>query len=137
MTLVITIVSGIVAAAFAAVLAHRLTSRRDQANRRSDFRVEYLVGVYRVIADATHRDFDPTAEHVRAFERGLSDIQLLGSAAQAEMAVRAGKELASTGSTNLDDLLLSLRDDLRDELHLDPLTETPFHVRAKGSNDLR
>ena len=137
MTLALTIIGGVVAAAFAAVLAHRLTSRRDQANRRSDLRVEYLVGVYRVIVDATHRDLDPNAEHVRAFERGLSDVQLLGSAAQAEMAVRAGKELASTGSANLDDLLLSLRDDLRDELQLDPLTETPFHLRVKGRNDLQ
>lgn len=130
MALVFTIIGGVVAAAVAAVLAHRLTSQRDQANRRSDLRVEYLVGAYRAIADTAHRDLAPDAQHVRAFEQGLSDIQLLGSTAQAEMAVRAGRELASTGSTNLDDLLLSLRDDLRDELQLEPLTQTPYHVRV-------
>jgi hypothetical protein len=134
MTLVLTILGGVFAAAVAAVLAHRLTSRRDQTNRRNDLRVEYLVGAYRVIADTSHRDLDPGAEHVRAFEQGLSDIQLLGSRVQAEMAVLVSKQLAATGSADLDDLLLSLRDDLREELQLEPLTQMPFHVRVI-SND--
>jgi hypothetical protein len=34
----------------------------------------------------------------------------------------------------MDDLLLSLRDDLRDELKLEPLPRSPFHIRVV-SND--
>lgn len=130
MTLVVTILGGICAAGVAAVLAHRLTSRRDQANRRSDLRIEYLMRAYRTIADTAHRDLDPTAEHARAFEQGLADIQLLGSKAQAEMAVAVAKQLAGSGGADLDDLLLSLRDELRAELKLEAISKHPFHLRV-------
>lgn len=134
MTLALTIIGSICAAAIAAVLAHRLTSRRDQTNRRNDLRVEYLLSAYRAVADASHRDLDPGSAHVRTFEQGLADIQLLGSKGQAEMAVVIGKALAENGEALMDDLLLSLRDDLRDELKLEPLPRSPFHIRVV-SND--
>ena len=129
MALVLTILGGVVVAAIAAVLAHRLTSRRDQANRRSDMRVEYLVSAYRTISDTAHRKLDPSSEHVRVFEQGLADIQLLGSKAQAEMAIAVGKQLANTGGADLDMLLLSLRDELRTELELEAISIAPFHIR--------
>lgn len=111
-------------------LAHRLTSQRDQANRRSDLRVEYLLGAYRALADTAHRDLDPGAQHVRAFEQSLADIQLLGSSDQSAMAVRIGHQLATESRADFDDLLLSLRDDLREELDLESLHEPPVHVRV-------
>jgi hypothetical protein len=132
MTLALTILGGVFAAAIAAVLAHRLTSQRDHVNRRSDLRVEYLLTAYRTVADTAHRGLD--AENSRTFEQGLSDIQLLGSKEQAEMAVTIGKALAENGTAQLDDLLLSLRDDLRSELRLEPLARPPFHIRV-GSDD--
>lgn len=130
MALALPIIGGVIAAAIAAVLAHRLTSRRDQANRRSDLRVKYLLSANRAIADAAHRDLDPASEHVRTFEQGLAEIQLLGSRQQAEMAAKVGNQLASSGSAGLDDLLLCLRDDLRQELDLEPLAQAPVHVRV-------
>jgi hypothetical protein len=135
MTLVFTIVGGVVVAAIAAVLAHRLTSRRDQANRRSALRVEYLLGAYRVVADVAHRDLDPTADYVRAFEQALSDIQLLGSRVQAEMVIAISRQLATAGSADLSNLLVSLRDDLREELELEPVGQAPFHVRIAGDDE--
>jgi len=130
MTLALTIVGGICAAAIAAVLAHRLTSRRDQTNRRNDLRVQYLLSAYRVLADTSHRDLDPGSAHVRTFEQGLADIQLLGSEQQAKMAVVIGKSLAENGEAQMDGLLVSLRDDLRGELKLEPLSRPPFHIRV-------
>lgn len=134
MTLALTIVGSICVAAIAAVLAHRLTSRRDQTNRRNDLRVQYLLSAYRAVANASHRDLDPGLAHVQTFEQGLADIQLLGLKEQAEMAVAIGKALAEDGEALMDDLLLSLREDLREELMLDPLPRPPFHVRVV-SND--
>ena len=133
MTLALTIVGSVCAAAIAAVLAHRLTSRRDQMNRRNDLRVQYLLTAYRTIADTSHRDL-AVADTARAFERGLADIQLLGSKEQAEMAVVIGKALSENGDAGMDDLLLSLRDDLRDELRLEPLIQAPSHVRVVGGD---
>ena len=134
MILALTIVGGICAAAFAAVLAHRLTSRRDQTNRRNELRVQYLLSAYRVLADTSHRELDPGSAHVRTFEQGLADIQLLGSKQQAEMAVVIGKSLAENGEAQMDGLLLSLRDDLREGLMLEPLPQPPSHIRVI-SND--
>jgi hypothetical protein len=130
MTLALTIIGGICAAAIAAVLAHRLTSRRDQTNRRNDLRVQYLLDAYRAVADTSHRDLDPGSAHVRTFEQGLADIQLLGSKEQAEMAVVIGNALAENGEAVMDDLLLSLRDDLRGELKLEVLPQPPSHIRV-------
>lgn len=134
MTLALTIVGSICAAAIAAVLAHRLTSHRDQTNRRNDLRIQYLLSAYRAVADASHRDLDPGSAHVRTFEQGLTDIQLLGSQEQAEMAVVIAKTLAEAGEALMDDLLLSLRDDLRDELRLEALPRPPFHMRIVGDD---
>jgi len=133
MTLALTIFGSIATAAIAAVLAHRLTSRRDQMNRRNDLRVQYLLTAYRAIADTSHRDL-AVAETARAFERGLADIQLLGSKEQAGMAVAIGKALAENGDAGMDDLLLSLRDELRDELRLDSLIHPPSHARVVGGD---
>lgn len=130
MALALPIIGGVITAAIGLVLTHRLTSQRDQANRRSDLRVEYLLGSYRAIADAAHRDLDPGSEHVRTFEQGLAEIQLLGSRQQAEMAAKVGSQLASSGSADLDDLLFCLRDDLRQELDLEPLAQAPVQVRV-------
>jgi hypothetical protein len=102
----------------------------EQANRRSDLRIEYLLGAYRTLTDTAHRDLDPNAEHVRAFERSLADIQLLGSPDQAAMAARIGHQLATESRADFDDLLLSLRDDLREELDLESLPKPPVHVRV-------
>jgi hypothetical protein len=134
MTLALTILGGICAAAIAAVLTHRLTSHRDQMNRRSDSRIQYLLTAYRTVADMSHRDLDPGSANVRTFEQGLADIQLMGSKKQAEMAAAVGKALAENGEARMDELLLSLRNDLRYELRLEPLARPPFHIRVV-SND--
>jgi hypothetical protein len=129
MTVALTIMGSLGAAAIAAVLAHRLTSRRDHANRRSDLRVEYLLTAYRQIANAAHRELGPDTGDLHALEQGLSDIQLLGSAGQVGMAHDIAKKLGSTGTANVDDLLQSLRDDLRSELQLEPLDGQTIYVR--------
>src|SRR4051812_8463463 len=134
MTLALTIAGSICAVAIAAALTHRLTSQRDQMNRRSDLRVRYLLAVYRALADVAHRSLDPGSDNVQKFEQGLADIQLLGSKTQAEMAVAVGKSLSKNGEAALDELLLSLRDDLREELKLEPLSRPPVHIRI-GAND--
>lgn len=87
-----------------------------------------------IAADVTHRSLAPGSDNAQKFEQGLADIQLLGTKTQAEMAVAIGKSLSENGEAMLDELLLSLRDDLRDELKLEPLFQPPVHIRI-GVND--
>ena len=130
LALAATIGGSIVVAGLAAVLAHHFTSRRDLANRRAELRTRYLLDAYRVIADTIHRDLNRSAEDARAFERGLADIQLLGSDAQATMAAGLGQAITAQGEADPAPLLRSLRDDLRQELSLEPLAGDPLHVRV-------
>lgn len=127
MTLAISILSAVLAGAVAAVLTHVLTARRDQKNRRSDLRVEYLMRTYLALADAANRSPDPSSR--RAIELGLAEIQLLGAKGQTEIAISVSEQLAETGGVNLNDLLRSLRDDLREELGVEPVVQTPIHLR--------
>lgn len=82
--LALTFLIGIVAGAFVAVLTHRLTSRRDHANRRSEMRIGYLVSAYRSLAGASNRKLQGSTPDARALEQALDDIQLLGSRGQSK-----------------------------------------------------
>jgi hypothetical protein len=133
LTLAITILGGIAAAAVAAVLAHRFTSRRDAANRRSDLRIEYLITAYRTLVDVVHRDLPPGSADARAFEKGIADIQLLGSSEQVKMALGVAKQMSIQGGAGLEDLLVLLRNDLREELRLESMDKPPMHLRMIGA----
>jgi hypothetical protein len=56
-------------------------------------------------------------------ESAVADIQLLGTAKQAELAAQFSIDMAENGIAHLDDLLRDLRDSLRSELKLEPLTK--------------
>lgn len=134
--LLFTIVGSLVVAAIgafvAAILAHRYTSQRDQANRRSDLRIEYLLTAYRAISDAISRTQYRDSPDARALEKGLSDIQLLGSATQVEMVLEVIKTVTSKGEVEPEELLKSLRDELRRELGLEPVSNKPIQLRVIG-----
>jgi hypothetical protein len=99
------------------------SKRRDIENDRRKFRTEYLVEAYRKLESASHRE-----GRQREFENGLesavADIQLLGTARQADLAARFAIDMAENGIAYTDDLLRDLRDSLRRELKLEPLTHS-------------
>ncbi|MFL5901036.1 MAG: hypothetical protein ACJ75S_07540 [Solirubrobacterales bacterium] len=129
MTPALSFVAGIAAGAFVAALTHRLTSRRDHANRRREMRVQFLLGAYRSLADASNRELRDDTGDSRRFEQAVDDIQLLGSKAQAEKARELAQVMASKGGASTDGLLRTLRDDLRQELGLPALPNPPVHLR--------
>jgi hypothetical protein len=86
-------------------------------------------------ADAGHATADlpaanewPNAERSRrmrdAVEAALSDIILLGTEAQVELAAKAATELAAGRPTHMAELVVSLRDFIRQVLDLDPVPAT-------------
>jgi len=84
---------------------------------------------YRAIANMANRELGDSYREARAFEEGLADIQLLGSRPQAEMARHIAYTMATKGEASLDELLLSLRDELRAVLGLERLQGNPVHTR--------
>jgi hypothetical protein len=112
-----------------------LSLRRDRANKLRELRVQYLIDAYRRLEAVVHRQMD--SQQSSLMESAIADVQLFGSAPQVAAARRFVSEMQG-GSGSLNDLLLILRNDLRNELELEPLDEGFFHLRiGPGSNEGR
>ena len=109
-------------------VVHRLTSSRDQLNRRNDLKVEYLLKAYRSLSNAANRASPD--EFASQFEEAVSDIQLLGSPRQIELLHKALSETDSEGGhMGVNDVLEELRCDLRNELALEKTSTKAKYFR--------
>lgn len=104
-----------------------LSVRRDRANKRRDLRVHYLIEAYRRLQNAGHRP--PVPPYSSDVESAIADIQLFGTRDQAIAAKKLATDLEEQGSASLDDLLLSLRSELRRELRLEEIAGGITHLR--------
>jgi uncharacterized membrane protein YgcG len=124
-----------------------IQQRRERVNRQINERLRTLIAAYKTLGgsftgdlavDPTHlRDLRRRAEQesegtggegsdrsrrIRdAVEAALSDIILLGTAEQVRLAGRAARELAAGRPVRTHDLVVSLRDFIREALDLDPV----------------
>ena len=132
------VLATVLPALFAAIVGggvvHLLTRRRDAENERRKQRLEYLLGAYRTLAQAAHRDLQ--GERGEQFEGALDDILMLGTQEQISAARHVISALAADRQAPIDNLLVSLRRDLRAELGLpdDGLAQVPS-VRLGESFD--
>lgn len=115
----------LLAAIIGGLIVHFATRRRDAENERRRQRIDYLLKAYRTLADSAHRVM--SQEQTESFEGALSDVVLLGNADQIRLAREIGAKLADGGEASVDDLLVSFRKVLREELDLkdDGLTQVP------------
>lgn len=122
-----------------------IQQRRERANRQINERLRTLIAAYKALGGSFTGDLavDPThlrdlrraapeggeanggsdrARRVRdAVEAALSDIILLGTEEQVRLAARAAAELVEGRSVHTHDLVVSLRDFIREALDLDPV----------------
>lgn len=105
---------------------HYLSARRDLSNERRKLRVAYLLEAYRKLESAANRN-DPEP-HWPSFESAIADIQLLGSARQVSLARQFAVEMAKKKAASLDELIFDLRQSLRSELQLEPVSESVFYL---------
>lgn len=105
-----------------------LSVRRDRTNKRRDLRVQYLIDAYRRLQAAGHRPLLPP--YSADLESAIADVQLFGNPAQIAAAQKFASEMASHGQASLDDLLASLRNNLRNELQLERVEGNPVHLRV-------
>jgi len=110
-----------------------LAAKRDRANKRRDMRVQYLLDAYRRLQGAGHRPLVPP--YSLDLESALADVQLLGSPAQAALAQKFTLEMGEHGHALLDDLLLSLRNELRAELELEKIEGKLTYLRVNADGD--
>jgi len=115
---VVTAVAGLLAAVVAAFLAHRYASYRDRVNRRNELRTTYLVEAYRSIERASNRSLEGDVETARGLEQAVADIQLFGNSDQVRLAREFSYEFAAGAGSTADQLLGSIRTELRKEFLL-------------------
>ena len=108
-------------------IGHYLSMRRDLTGERRKLRVTYLLEAYRRLEGASNRD-DPKPCRPD-LESAVADIQLLGSPHQVSLAKQFAIEIARAHTSSLDDLLFDLRQSLRSELELAPVSEKVIFLR--------
>jgi hypothetical protein len=108
--------------------AHRLAAARDRANKRRDLIVEYLIQAYRRLESCSNRADGPYDS--TALESAVADIQLLGSPEQVTLVQRFAEEFAASRDSSVDELLASLREELRSELGLKRVPRDVKYLRV-------
>ena len=108
-------------------IGHYLSMRRDLTGERRKLKVTYLLEAYRRLEGASNRD--DTKECRPNLESAVADIQLLGSPHQVSLARQFSIEMATDRTSSLDDLLFDLRQSLRSELELEPVSESVIFLR--------
>jgi hypothetical protein len=112
--------------------AHRLSAARDRVNKRREIRLNLLMGAYRALEYSANRDF--VGEAAKAVCSAFADIQLVGTPQQIKLAQKLIYEFARNQEVDWQSLLLSLRDDLRNELGLPKVPATLTHLRYVQHN---
>lgn len=122
------------------VVMQTVQRRRERENRQINERLRTLIAAYKTLGgsftgtlavDPTHlRDIvsdAPASDRRRrirdAVEAALSDVILLGTAGQVSLAVAAAKDLVSGQPVETAQLVVALRDFIREALDLEPLAQ--------------
>ena len=122
------------------IVAHRLAAVRDQRSKRREIRLGFLLDAYQRLEAGASRGPIHGSKFGEGFESAIADIQLLGTTDQSKMAKDIATAIAARElEASVGPLLLSLRDELRQELELKTLGEAPIHFRLQsaGQQDVR
>ena len=113
------------------LIGHYFTARRDVANKRRELVIGHLIDAYRVITnEVSHRP--ESEERNIKLENILSDIQLFGSQQQIALAKQLADDVAAGGVFELNELIASLRNDLRGQLNLSAVKGNVKWLRFNG-----
>ena len=114
------------------IIGHYFTERRNRINKRREISLDHLISAYRILTqDITHREWN--ADSRLKFEKVISEIQLFGTKEQVQISINIIKEFAKKRTVDLDILINSLRNDLRNQLDLDKIDGNVFHLRTKDN----
>lgn len=110
-------------------VANKLAARRERENDRRDYRAKFLIDAWVTLADTANRD---DSSRLPTLEGAIAKIQLLGTAHQIELAQAFSVQMAQESSGSLDELLADLRQNLREELGFEPVSNAMVHFRVKS-----
>ncbi|WDE02600.1 hypothetical protein [Thalassomonas actiniarum] len=98
------------------VVAHKLTSQRDIKNKQREIRIQYLLEAYEALMVAgRNRTILPNYEQV---ERAVFLLEMFGTPSQVELSRKFTKEMAENNNSNFTELVVEIRNFVRNELDL-------------------
>ncbi|GEM_PF-417921 len=109
-------------------IGHNLSRKRDLENKKKEIRISYLINAFRQFENAVQKDYN--SDEFTKLESAIADIQLFGSKRQIELSREFSKEIAKHGTADCTILLKDIRDDLRHELGLEPITSPWLFFRT-------
>ena len=112
--------SSLVGGAVGAILGNWLSSRRERKHRLQEQRIQYLISAYRAFSKANHHP--RLYEVADDLEQAVADIQLLGSPGLISLAQKFSEEMGRKQEAGLDDVLFTIRNELRKELGEKPVS---------------
>lgn len=98
------------------VFIYLSTQKINQKNRKDEIRINYLINAYQVFAYNSNRENSPID-----VEQAVADIHLFGTPKQIDLVRKFCAEIVKNESADLDNLIIDLRDSLREELNLERL----------------
>jgi hypothetical protein len=101
---------------------NELSARRDLQNEQRKLRISYQVEAFENLHKAAH------GKDLEALEQAIAKVQLVGSKEQINLAMKIGNSL-NTDAYN--ELTKDIRDKLRKELHLEPITEQIRYLKLE------
>jgi hypothetical protein len=117
----IKIVATVFVAALGWIVAHYFTSQKSRNDKKRDLSIEYLSNAYRFLTtEIVQRDISD--ESWAKLEKVITDVQLFGSPEQVELIKNLVECIVQGGEFELDELINSLRKDLRKELGLEAVS---------------
>jgi heme/copper-type cytochrome/quinol oxidase subunit 2 len=102
------------------IVAYRFSSARDIKNKQREIRVKYLAEIYDVLLELG-RNVDILGNY-REVERAVSYIHLYGNAKQVSLCEAFVRDLTQTGGANQTELVVEIRNSIREELGLEILS---------------
>jgi hypothetical protein len=116
------------------VVGHYFTSMRDRRNKKRDLTIQHLINAYMVLTNEVTQRIQ-TPERKKLLEKIISEIQLFGSPEQVRMAKQLADDIVKKIDFEFDDLVNSLRNDLRKQLILPPIEGNVMWLRFKEENN--
>lgn len=124
--------SSFFAGATGAYIGHWLTYHRERKNRLQQQRILYLIDAYRAFAKANHHP--RLYEVADVLEQAIADIQLLGSPELVALVQKFANEMGTKQEAGSDDILATIRKDLRKELGEKPILGKIIWLRIGKSS---
>lgn len=122
-------VASFAAATITVWLGFKYSLVQQKEAKRLEIRVNFLVQVFRDVEAVCARDPAALAERSHAVERAIADIQLFGTPDLVNLAKEFAEAWEGGGGADLQRLGKELRDELRKELGLCPLSSKLFNLR--------